>query len=143
MLPLKIRNSPFHRIGDCYGHLFDSSHFMGRNAFDDLWMTRPLANILQGENEYKIELTMPGFKRDEISVDIRNDLLKVSSEKKSEVVGKVLHKEVPKKLKERTFEIPDDVDQDRIHAGLEKGILTIYMPHKVGVKHISRHVAVD
>jgi HSP20 family protein len=143
MLPLRIRNSPFHRIGDSYGHFFDTSHFMGRNSFDDLWMTRPLANILKGENEYTIELTMPGFKRNEINVDIQQNILIVSTEKREPVAGKFLYKEVPGKLKERTFEIPDDVDQDRIHAKLEKGILTVYMPHKVGIKHISRHVSVD
>jgi len=143
MLPLKIRNSPFHRIGDSYGHLIDASHFMGRSPFDDTWMTRPLANVLQGDKAYKIELTMPGFTREEISIEIDADTVRVSSAKKDDVSGKYLHKEVSRELKERVFEIPDDVDQDEIHAKLDKGILSIYMPHKVGVQHISRHVEVE
>lgn len=142
-LPLRIRNSPFHRIGDSYGHFFDYGHFMGRSAFDDLWMTKPLANIVEKENEYKIELTMPGLTKEEINVEITDDLLKISAQRKVPENTKFLHREVPEKLSERVFEIADEIDQDRIHASLDKGILTIFMPHKAGVQHIKRHVEVE
>ena len=39
MLLLKIKNSLFHRFGSRYGSLFDGNHFLGRNSFDDNWLT--------------------------------------------------------------------------------------------------------
>jgi HSP20 family molecular chaperone IbpA len=143
MLPLRIRNTPFHRIGDSYGHFIDYGHFMGRSAFDDTWMTKPKANIIEAEDEYKIELTMPGFAKEDISIELKDDVIKIKAEKRSEHTGKLIHQEVPGRLSERSFEIADAIDQDRIHASLEKGILTIYMPHKTGVQHVSRKVKVE
>lgn len=40
MLLLKIKNSLFHRFGNRYGSLFDGNHFLGRNSFDDNWLTK-------------------------------------------------------------------------------------------------------
>lgn len=143
MLPLKIRNSPFHRIGDSYGHLFNSDHFMGRDAFEDTWMTRPLANVIKGEEEYRIQLTMPGFNRDEIKIEIDKGLLKVSADKHEKPAGEFIHKELPKKLFERVFDIPESVDEDHIHANLDRGILTVYLPEKAGTQHISKTVMIE
>lgn len=39
MLLLKLKNSIFHRFGNRYGSLFDGNHFLGRNSFDDNWLT--------------------------------------------------------------------------------------------------------
>ncbi len=133
MLPLHIRNNPFHRIGDTYGHYFDYGHFMGRSAFEDTWMTKPLANVIETEDEYKIELTMPGFSKEDVSIEMKNDIIKVKAERKGPVPVS----------SERSFEIADIIDQDRIHASLDKGILTIYMPHKTGVQHVIRSVEVE
>ncbi|MCA6074909.1 Hsp20/alpha crystallin family protein [Fulvivirga sedimenti] len=143
MLPLHIRNNPFHRIGDSYGHFIDYGHFMGRSAFDDRWLTKPMANIIEAEDEYKIELTMPGFSKEDITIELKNDIIKVKAERKRTQQDELIHQEVPGRLSERSFEIADAIDQDRIHASLDKGILTIYMPHKTGVQHISRKVMVE
>jgi hypothetical protein len=39
MLLLKLKNSIFHRFGSRYSSLFDGNHFLGRNSFDDNWLT--------------------------------------------------------------------------------------------------------
>jgi HSP20 family protein len=116
---------------------------MGRNAFDDSWMTRPLANVVEGDEEYRIEFTMPGFKREEIDINIKDDILRVQAVNDEPDKHKYLHKEVPRRLGERVFEIPGHIDQDKIHAKLDQGILTIYMPFKVGVPHVAKHVEVE
>ncbi len=40
MLLLKLKNSIFHRFGNRYSSLFDGNHFLGRNSFDDNWLTK-------------------------------------------------------------------------------------------------------
>lgn len=37
---LKLHTGPFHRFGTRYARLFDTSHLLGRGAFDDTWLVK-------------------------------------------------------------------------------------------------------
>ena len=51
MLLLKIKNSLFHRFGSRYSSLFDGNHFLGRNSFDDNWLTRERKSAKEKSND--------------------------------------------------------------------------------------------
>ncbi|MEO1052220.1 MAG: Hsp20/alpha crystallin family protein [Bacteroidota bacterium] len=129
----RVKNQVFHRIGDTYGHLIDGDHFMGRNAFDELWLTRPSTNVIKKPDEcYRLEVALPGFNKEEIGLSISNNLLKVKAEKKeeSELPGKYIRKETDVEFMERAFELTSNIDQDHIKASYKNGILSVFLPYR-------------
>ena len=138
MLPLKIRNNPFHRIGDRYGRVFDNNHFLGRSAFDDNWMTKAITNITRSDEGYHIKVLVPGFDKDEIDVSLVNHTLKVLADKKTPSKEEMLHEEISPCRVERSFELAYELDIDKIEAKLEKGVLTIFVPLETEDKHTTK-----
>ena len=138
---LRIKPGPFHRIGDRYGHLINGDHFLGRDAFEDPWLTRSRANVLKSQTGYTIELTFPGFKREEIHIQISDDVLEVSAKRESKPKDEMIHQELSDE-RYRTFELPAGIDQNEITAKLENGLLKIKIPHKNHPTHIKSTVKV-
>jgi len=90
------------------------------------------ANILEEEKSYRIELSIPGFSKEEIKIRVEKNTLTVHSDKKetSETGPKYLSREFGKREFERRFTLPKHVDQDQISAFFNNGILEITVPRK-------------
>jgi HSP20 family protein len=76
----------------------------------------PRAIIKENDNDYILSLPLPGFKKEEINIDIEDDILIISSE---------VIKDDFKESFENKYSIPEDVDKNKIEALMEDGILTI------------------
>ena len=96
-------------------------------------MRAPLADVIETESEIQVTVVLPGMNPQEISIDIENNILAISGEKREE------HKESGEgntwHLTERrygqfsrSFVLPRDVDQEKIHASFENGILRVVVP---------------
>jgi HSP20 family protein len=135
----KIKNNLFHRIGDSYAHLIDGGHFLGRNAFGDLWMKKPAANIRKPEKaeSYVVSLALPGYKKEDIEVAIEKEVLYVKASPKQKPKAKtekLIHTEFETQQQERTFQLPPNVNSDKIEADYKDGILTIRVPYHTTAK---------
>lgn len=138
---LQVKPGPFHRIGDRYARLIDGDHFLGRDAFEDSWMTKPRTNVLKDDQGYTIELTVPGFKKEDIKVEIEDDILNVTAEKESSIHDEVIHQELADK-RFRSYSLPDGINQNKITAKLEDGLLKISIPKKENAAHVKSTVKV-
>lgn len=90
-------------------------------------------NVLEKEDLFLIEMSIPGFKKEEVSIEVDKDLLTISSEvieKKEETVEQFNRREFSKQSFKRSFNLPETVNQDKIDAAYENGILTISLPKK-------------
>lgn len=91
----------------------------------------PAMNIVETENEYKIELAVPGLEKNDFQVHVNNDNeLVVSVEKKTENEQKdknekYLRREFGYTQFKQTLILPDDADKSQIEAKHNQGILTI------------------
>lgn len=82
---------------------------------------------------YRLEAELPGFKKEDINIDIENDCLTISAERKSDE-----KEEKPNYVKReryygsysRSFDI-SGIDADRIEASYNDGILTVNLPKVV------------
>jgi HSP20 family protein len=93
----------------------------------------PAINVRELEDKFLLEMIIPGFKKDEVTIEVDKDLLTVSSKVEAEADLKKQHfsrKEFTKRSFKRTFNIPETVNQDGIEAGYENGILTISLLKK-------------
>ena len=115
--------------------------------FDDEWLPRttrragvPAVNIIENEKNYRIELAAPGMSKEDLKVSINEDNeLVIAFEKQSgngngdekkEQKGTYLRREFSYTSFRQSFTLPDDVDRDKIEAGMEHGVLTVDLPKK-------------
>jgi len=88
-------------------------------------------NILNKDNEYVVQMSVPGFKKDDININVENDVLTISSEfenSNEEQNDNFYRKEFVKSSFSRSFQIPEDVEAEKIDAKMEDGILDVSFP---------------
>lgn len=93
--------------------------------------TVPAVNITEHKNEYKLKLAAPGLKKSDFKIDIRDGVLNISCENESsseEKTEKHTRKEYNYSSFSRSFTLPEEVDQNKISAHYEDGILKMELP---------------
>ncbi|NAY90368.1 Hsp20 family protein [Muricauda sp. JGD-17] len=110
--------------------------FMGPDWFGgtENWNTSvPAVNIKDNEENFELELAVPGVKKDDFTVEVDNDVLTISSEIKTEneeTQDNYTRKEFSFSSFKRAFTLPDTVDGSKIDAKYENGILRLTLPKK-------------
>ena len=131
----------------------------GENLFDDDWMDfsfdrfdrefwgrkNPLygkhaknlmkTDIREHEEGYELDIDLPGFKKDEINVQLDNGYLTISAAKgldkdEQDKKGKYIRKERYAGAMQRSFYVGDVVAQEDVKAKFEDGILRLSIPKK-------------
>ena len=91
----------------------------------------PEVDVLESEKTYELHIAVPGFKKDNFNLEVDDNLLTVSGERKFE------EKQADKTFKSvqtsygsfsRTFTLPDNVDATKIEAHYNDGILEVIVP---------------
>lgn len=92
------------------------------------------ANIEETENEYHVELSVPGFLKEQFSISVENNILVIRAGKKEEEKRNYISKEFGISSFERRFILPKHVDSEKISATVENGILSLNIPRREEVK---------
>lgn len=90
--------------------------------------TYPTVNIVDQKDGYHLEVSAPGFKKEDFHVSLENGLLVISAESSKENKEEnenYLRKEFSTSSFSRSFRLPDDITMDRIKASYEHGLLNI------------------
>jgi len=127
----------------------------GENLFDDFFsdpfeMMVPTRNALYGkhgknlmktdvretENSYELDIDLPGFKKDEVNVELKDGYLTIKAERKSDdeetnQKGRVIRSERFMGTCQRTFYVGDHVKKEDVAAAYEDGVLKLNVPKKV------------
>lgn len=93
----------------------------------------PAVNIIEGKEDYKIEVAAPGLQKGDFKINLDNNILTVSSEKEEKNESgdeKVMRREFSYYSFSRSFTLPDTVNTDKIGAKHRDGILTITIPKR-------------
>lgn len=116
-----------------FSDLFDYDKFFGGSFFKDFESALPATNVKETEKEFKIELAVPGFKKDDFKVNLDNDVLTISAESKNEKKEegeKFTRKEFSYNSFSRSFQLPKSANGEKINAKYEDGILKIDISKK-------------
>ncbi|HEX9651310.1 MAG TPA: Hsp20/alpha crystallin family protein [Cyclobacteriaceae bacterium] len=109
------------------------------NLFNDKWLNdspedfnlrtfNPKVDIAEVENEYEVHLTVPGMKKDDFKIEVNENTLTISGERKfeNEEKAKQFHSIESHYGKfARSFQLPKNVNQDKIKANYNDGILVV------------------
>lgn len=96
----------------------------------------PACEILEGEDHFFISVDLPGMKIADLKIEISNNLLTVSGERKRETAEKnqkFQHYEKAYGFFKRSFNLPA-VQADKIEARYESGVLELYVPKIASAK---------
>ena len=92
----------------------------------------PLANIHETDKTFNITAELPGINKGDIELTIQNGVLEIkgesTEEKKEEKEGQLIRREYRSSKYYRCFNLPEHIDEDKIEANLEKGILNVTIP---------------
>ena len=95
-------------------------------------MRAPETDVVETEREIRVLVEMPGLKRENIEVDVENNVLTIRGEKREERTegqeGRYHLAERRWGTFARSFVLPRDVDADNIQASFEDGVLTVRIP---------------
>ena len=97
-------------------------------------------DIQEMKDGYKMEVDLPGFKKDEITVELDDGYLTISAAKgldqdeKEKESGRYIRRERYAGTMSRSFFVGEDVAQEDIHAKYEDGILRLSVPKKAPKK---------
>jgi HSP20 family protein len=122
---------------------------MGR-LFDPGWTTttriggawQPMVDMEETDDAYMFEVDLPGVRREDVTVEVRDHDLWITGELKEKERSGVLHRRM-RRTGSFSFRsaLPGSVDADNVDAKLKDGVLTVRVPkaeaskpHRIEVK---------
>lgn len=100
----------------------------------------PAVNITENRDSYEVALAVPGMKKGDLKIDVQGNMLTISSEREETQEEKdksFTRKEYSYSSFSRSFTLPDEVNQEKIEAKYEDGILRLFLPRKEESKKLS------
>lgn len=127
---LVTRFNPFSELRDLEQKLY--GNLQTQNA--SLMLFSPAIATRESEKSYHIDLDIPGLKKEEINVDINDNILTISGERKfkNETSEKDFYKlETAYGKFQRSFTLPENADVLNICAKYDAGVLEIEIPKAI------------
>ena len=111
-------------------NIFENSISKNKNSN----LTMPRANISKTNDGFCVEMAAPGFSRGDFNIDIDNGILNISVSSNSEtdyVDKKFTSKEFSYSSFSRSWRLPENINDERVSASYENGILSVDIPELV------------
>lgn len=142
---------------------FNSKPFAGtfNNLVDDLFAELPVlfkndfnnaerkgfvpVNVKEREKGYELEVVAPGFEKTDFKVNLDQNLLTISAEKKDELKNenqKQIRREYSYRSFKRSFTLDEKIDATNIEASYINGVLTLNLPKKEVVKPSTTEIVI-
>ncbi|HVC88761.1 MAG TPA: Hsp20/alpha crystallin family protein [Gaiellaceae bacterium] len=112
-----------------------------RRFFEDLGVApavTPAANVYETGDELVVELEVPGFDEQDLTVAVSDHTLSISGERTDETSKTEQALRVRERLEahfERRFRLPPEADAEHVTAEYAKGVLTLHVPKGAAAKH--------
>ena len=129
------RRDPFAELAEwrpLWGPLFGRE---GRSLMEDIWgrspAGRPLApsvDVSEDDSNYVVTAELPGTKREDVTVELEEDVLTIRGEKRNEREEKKEKRRFVERSYgtfSRSFTLPSIADPERVSASFKDGVLTV------------------
>lgn len=138
MTLIKRSNSLFPSVPSFFDDFFTRDLFDWSNTNNAYGSSLPAVNIKEDENNFEVEVAVPGLKKEDFKIEIENDVLTVSSEKEAHNESEeenYKRREFRYSSFRRTFSLPENkVDANKVKANYVDGVLQITLPKKEEAK---------
>lgn len=123
------RNSLSRYVDDFFNDTY--RRMLDWEGIDGGEMSVPAVNVSEQDHNFELHLAAPGMKKEDFRIDINNNVLSIRAERKAkreEGETAYTRREFRYHSFERQFTLPESVDQEKIEARYEDGILKIRLP---------------
>ena len=92
-------------------------------------------DVKETDEGYEVDIDLPGFKKDEIQLELNNGYLTISTQKALEKdeknkKGRMLRQERYAGMMQRSFYVGDHITEEDVKASYESGVLHLVLPKK-------------
>jgi HSP20 family protein len=138
MLPiLKRESTPTLTLFDRF---FDDDFFRFP-VWNDMAIRNPLHDIIETDKEYVVEMQLAGVKKEDIKLNLDNDVLSITAERK-ENDQKFNRKQTFYGKYQKSFTLPQAIDVEKIEASFDDGILKLNIPKAEEEPKITKHIEI-
>lgn len=123
---------------------FDRNFFRGFGNLDHTLYGKHAQNMMktdvkETDEGYEVDIDLPGFKKDEIHLELNQGYLTISAEKSLEKnnedkKGKMLRQERYAGVMQRSFFVGENVTEEDVKASYDSGVLHLTLPKKEALK---------
>ena len=123
---------------------FDRNLFRGFGNVDHALYGKHAQNVMktdvkETDEGYEVDIDLPGFKKDEIHLELNDGYLTISAEKSLEKEdenkkGKMLRQERYAGVMQRSFYVGENIKVEDVKASYESGVLHVMIPKKEALK---------
>ena len=109
------------------------------------WPTMPAVDVVESEKAYEITADLPGMDEKNIEVKVTDGCLTIKGEKQEEKEQKKKDYYLQERhfgSFERSFNVPETVNLDKIEATFKKGVLTVTLPKKAEAQKPAKKIEV-
>ena len=134
-----IKSNEANWLPSVFDDMFKADWLGGTTNVNSIGTSIPAVNIQESDDNFMVEVAAPGKTRNDFNIELDNDILTISSEEKienkaSENNGRYTRKEFSYSNFKRAFSLPETVDNEKIVASYENGVLVINLPKKEEAK---------
>ena len=148
MTLVKLNSRPLQKS---FNNLMDDFFATVPSIFRDDFVTPSFrsftpVNIKETENDYVLEVVAPGFQKEDFKINLDNNTLTISAEKKEETENqdeKFIRKEYKQQSFSRSFTIDENIDAENISAKYVNGVLTLNLAKKQEVKPQVKEISIQ
>ena len=103
-------------------------------------------DVRELDGSYELDVDLPGFKKDEVNVELKNGYLTIQAAKgldkdETDKKGKYIRQERYAGSCSRSFYVGEDVEPQDVKAKYENGVLKLFVP-KAEVKQVPAQTAI-
>ena len=130
----KVTSEPAFNSYEAFDRFFDSLFGNIKQEANNSALS-PRTYSKESTEAYTLELELPGVPEKDIEVEIKDQVLSIKAAVKAvDADGN----EVLKRSYQRSFELPEDVDNENAEAKSQNGILTISLPRHEKVEKVTK-----
>ena len=98
-------------------------------------------DIREKENNYEVAIDLPGFKKEEIEVELNDGYITISASKgldkdSNDKKGKLIRQERYAGAMQRSFYVGENIEKEDVEATYRHGVLTLTIPKKAEEKKV-------
>ena len=130
-----------------YFNPFREIEEMSRSFWNDTSFDSFRTDITEKDGVYTLSAELPGFSKDDISIDLEKDILTIKAERSSESDDEDENRSYVRRERwygaySRSFNVKN-IDTDAIRAAYNDGVLTLTMPKKAPEEPTARHLEIN
>lgn len=150
-VPVARYQDPFSAMRSEMDRLFDSFMSRGFGGLPALdrgtsgEMILPRVDVRESNGQIVVEAEVPGLEEKDVEVTLRDGVLRIKGEKKSEREEKKDDYHLTERSYgryERAFRLPDGIDEEKVSAAMKNGVLHITVPKSAEAVKAEKKIAI-